>query len=120
MAQPFPHQRLRQLLVIHRAPWYAFNSGHLHLPSATDLPTAFPQVEAPHFHYGDRLRWIPHGNATDWGLVIGRFYSYAPHRRRWQWCYLIWLDLASPSAAWVRADIAWEDDLDPFDEEPIR
>ncbi|MBD2230778.1 hypothetical protein H6G07_04195 [Phormidium tenue FACHB-1052] len=84
------------------------------------MPAAFPKVEAPRFHYGDRLRWIPHGNATDWGLVIGRFYSYAPHSRRWQWCYLIWLDPASSSAAWVRADIAWEDDLEPIDEKPAR
>ena len=74
----------------------------------------------PRFHLGDRLRWIPYGNATDWGLVMGRFYSYAPHCRCWQWCYLIWLDPASPSAAWVRADIAWEDDLEPFDQEATR
>ena len=92
----------------------------MHLPPTTDLPAAFPQVEAPRFHYGDRLRWIPYGNAADWGLVIGQFYSYAPHSRRWQWCYLIWLDPASPSAFWVRADVAWEDDLEPIEEEPTR
>ena len=115
MVQPFPYQRSRQLQLIHGAPWYVLNPGHLHLPSTTDLPAVFPHVEAPRFHYGDRLRWVPHGNATDWGLVIGWFYSYAPHSRRWQWCYLIWLDPASPSAAWVRADIAWEDDLEPAD-----
>ena len=120
MAQPFPRQRSRQLHLTHRAFEYALNPGHLHLPLASDLPAAFPQGEAPRFHYGDRLRWIPHGNATDWGLVIGQFYSYAPHSRRWQWCYLIWIDPASPSAAWVRADIAWEDDLEPLDEETPR
>jgi len=120
MAQPFSHQRSHQLHVIHQAFGYALNPGHLHLPPTTDLPAAFPQVEAPRFHYGDRLHWVPHGNATDWGLVIGRFYSYTPHSQCWQWCYLIWLDSDSPSAAWVRADIAWEDDLEPLDEEPTR
>jgi hypothetical protein len=95
--------------------------GKLHLTHpGPGLPSTFPSVEAPRFDYGDRLRWIPHGNATDWGLVIGQFYSYAPHSRRWRWCYLIWLDPASPSAAWVKADTAWEDDLEPFDQEVAR
>ncbi len=117
MAQSFPHKRSRPLQVIHRTFGCALNPGHQHLSSAPDLPAAFPQIEMPRFHLGDRLRWIPYGNETDWGLVMGRFYSYAPHCRCWQWCYLIWLDPASPSAAWVRADIAWEDDLEPFDQE---
>jgi hypothetical protein len=83
---------------------------HLKAPSS-DLPTNFPDVEIPRFLYGDRLRWMADGEANDWGIVIGRFYRFAPHCDRWQWCYLIWLDPASPSSAWVRADIAWEDDL---------
>ncbi|MBM0744071.1 hypothetical protein JOY44_21020 [Phormidium sp. CLA17] len=82
-------------------------------PPATDLPTTFPDVEMPRFLYGDRLRWISNGEITDWGIAIGRFYSFAPHRCCWHWCYLIWLDADSPSAAWVQADIAWEDDLEP-------
>jgi hypothetical protein len=95
--------------------------GTLHLTHpGPELPSTFPSVEAPRFDYGDRLRWVPHGNATDWGLVIGRFYSYAPHSCRWRWCYLIWLGSDSPSAAWVRADIAWEDDLERFDQEATR
>lgn len=95
--------------------------GKLHLTHpGPGLPSTFPSVEAPRFDYGDRLRWAPYGNATDWGLVIGRFYSYAPHSRRWRWCYLIWLGSDSPSAAWVRADIAWEDDLERFDQEATR
>ncbi|MGF1567275.1 MAG: hypothetical protein ACFCVD_04265 [Nodosilinea sp.] len=95
--------------------------GKLHLTHpGPGLPSTFPSVEAPRFDYGDRLHWVPHGDATDWGLVIGWFYSYAPHSRCWQWCYLIWLDPASPSTTWVRADIAWEGDLDPLDEEPTR
>ena len=92
----------------------------LHLPSpATDLPTNFPDVEIPRFLYGDRLCWTAQGEITDWGTVIGRFYSFAPHGCRWHWCYLIWLDPDSPSAAWVRADIAWEGDLEPLETEPI-
>lgn len=120
MVQPFSRQRSRQLQLIHQASEYVPNPGYLHLPPKTDLPAAFPQVETPRFHYGDRLCWISYGNATDWGLVIGRFYSYAPHSRCWRWCYLIWLDPGSPSAVWIRADIAWEDDLEPIAQEAIR
>ncbi|NEQ46962.1 MAG: hypothetical protein F6K00_26840 [Leptolyngbya sp. SIOISBB] len=72
----------------------------------------------PRFLYGDRLCWKTQNDTTDWGIVIGRFYSFAPHRCHWHWCYLIWLDPDSPSAAWVKADIAWEDDLEPLETEP--
>ena len=89
-------------------------------PSATALPATFPDVETPRFLYGDRLRWIAHGEAPDWGMVIGRFYNFAPHCRRWRWCYLIWLDADSPSSAWAKADIAWEDDLEPLEPETAR
>ena len=92
----------------------------LHIPRpAADLPTTFPDVEMPRFLYGDCLRWKTNGNTTDWGIVIGRFYSFAPHCCRWRWCYLIWLDANSPSFTWVRADIAWEDDLAPLETEPV-
>lgn len=115
MAQPFPRQRSRQLQVSHGAFGSILNPGHLHLPSTTDLPAVFPQVETPRFHDGDRLCWTTQNDPTDWGIVIGRFYSFAPHRCHWHWCYLIWLDSGSPSATWVKADIAWEDDLEPLD-----
>ncbi|MGB3788436.1 MAG: hypothetical protein WA949_10530 [Phormidesmis sp.] len=82
--------------------------------SPSDLPGDFPDVEAPCFSYGDRLRWKTNDATTDWGIVIGRFYSFAPHRRCWRWCYLIWLSPDSPSISWVRADTAWEDDLEFF------
>jgi hypothetical protein len=88
--------------------------------TATDLPATFPHVEPPRFLEGDRLRWIAQGETTDWGRVIGRLYSFAPHHRCWTWCYLIWLDVDSPSAAWVRADIAWESDLEPLEVEAMR
>lgn len=80
--------------------------------SRSGLPAAFPNVEMPKFQYGDRVRWISEKEITDRGIVIGRFYSFAPHCDRWCWCYLIWLDSESPSSAWIRADIAWEDDLE--------
>jgi len=86
----------------------------------TDLPTTFPTVEHPRYLDGDRLRWLSDGEATDWGVAIGRFYSFAPHRCGWQWCYLLWLDPDSPSAAWITTDIAWEDDLEPLQAEVSR
>lgn len=92
----------------------------LHLPPvSTDLPTTFPDVELPRFLYGDRLRWISKDETTDWGIAIGRFYSFAPHCGSWCWCYLIWLDSDSPSTAWVKADVAWEDDLEPLEAEAV-
>lgn len=77
-----------------------------------DLPSHFPNVEMPHFSYGDRLRWIAEEEETDSGIIIGRFYSFAPHKLCWMWGYLILLDSSSPSSTWVSADVAWEDDLE--------
>ncbi|WP_226590333.1 hypothetical protein [Microseira wollei] len=80
------------------------------------LPEAFPFVNPPRLLYGDKLRWIPDGDKTDWGIAIGRFYSFAPHLCNWTWCYLIWLDCLSPSYAKTVADTAWEDDLERMEE----
>ena len=92
----------------------------LHLPPPTAaLLATFPDVEVPKFLYGDRLRWLSNGETSDWGVAIGRFYSFAPHHGCWRWCYLIWLDPDSPSSTWVRADIAWEDDLEPLEAETL-
>ncbi len=77
-------------------------------PPSIDLPPNFPNVQTPRFLYGDKLRWISEGDKTDWGIAIGRFYSFAPHHCAWTWCYLIWLDKLSPSSPWTVADIAWE------------
>jgi len=86
-------------------------------PPSLDLPAKFPNVETPRYLYGDKLRWICDDDNTDWGVAIGRFYSFAPHYCVWTWCYLIWLDKNSPSATRIVADIAWENDLEPVDEE---
>ena len=37
----------------------------------------------------------------------------------WTWCYLIWLSQDSRSAAWTVADVAWEEDLEPLEMEPV-
>ena len=85
----------------------------LHVSSPkTELPITFPDVASARFEYGDRLCWACHQPSTDWGIVIGRFYTFAPHHGHWHWAYLIWLDTDSPSFAWINADIAWEDDLE--------
>ncbi len=84
-----------------------------------ELPSNFPDVDKPCFYDGQKLRWIPQGEKSDWGVAIGRFYNYAPHRRCWMWCYLIWLDKNSPSASWILADTAWEEDLEPLNKEEI-
>ena len=78
----------------------------------SELPSNFPNVDKPRYLEGEKLRWITQDENTDWGVVLGRFYNYAPHRRLWMWCYLIWLDENSPSAAWILADTAWEEDLE--------
>ncbi|MEH2057310.1 MAG: hypothetical protein V7K97_14355 [Nostoc sp.] len=92
---------------------------NLKCPDASiELPVNFPDVaKTPRFLYGDRLRWLSTESNTDWGIVIGRFYSNACDRCCWSWWYLIWLSKNSPSAAWTSADIAWEEDLAPISEE---
>jgi len=87
-------------------------------PVSADLPVDFPDTaKTPRFLYGDKLRWV--GSDSDWGTVYGRFYSFAPQRGSWTWCYLIWLSQDSPSAAWTVADTAWEEDLEPLEMEPV-
>lgn len=43
---------------------------------------------------------------------MGRFYEYNHDRDQWTVCYLIQLAPDSPSAAWIPADMAWEEDLE--------
>ncbi|MBG1271419.1 hypothetical protein [Nostoc sp. WHI] len=92
---------------------------NLKCPDASiELPDNFPDVaKTPRFLYGDRLRWLSTESDTDWGIVIGRFYSFGCDRCCWSWCYLIWLSKDCPSAAWTSADIAWEEDLEAISEE---
>ncbi len=84
------------------------------LPTDVTLAEVFPYNYASGcFAIGDRVEWKPLPDPSDWGTVIGRFWAYAPHRRCWGWKYVIWLDQGSPSSAWIVADTAWEQDLQP-------
>jgi hypothetical protein len=85
-----------------------------------ELPTNFKESATPCYKDGDRLRWISSKGGVDWGIAIGRFYAYAPHLCRWSWKYIILLDSHSPSAAWVMTDTAWEEDVEPLEQEVAR
>jgi hypothetical protein len=89
-------------------------------PPSKKLPINFFESATPCYKEGESLRWNPSNGGVDWGMAIGRFYTYAPHLRRWSWKYIIRLDSHSPSAAWVMADTAWEDDLEPLAPEDER
>lgn len=81
-------------------------------PLSEELPINFKESATPCYKDGSSLRWIPSKGGVDWGIAIGRFLAYAPHLCRWSWKYIILLDSHSPSAAWVIADTAWEEDLE--------
>lgn len=85
--------------------------------SGVSLPENFPDsAETPKFLYGDRIQWKPLSDTdeTDRGIVIGRFYAFAPHRCQWAWKYLIFLTPESPSAQFCVADTCWEEHLEPL------
>jgi hypothetical protein len=91
-------------------------SFHPSIPGIS-LPANFPDsAETPKFLYGDRLRWKPLSDTdeTDRGIVIGRFYAFAPHRCQWAWKYLIFLAPSCPSAQFCVADTCWEEHLEPL------
>jgi hypothetical protein len=80
-------------------------------PPHKQQPINFKETALPCYSDGEILRWIQEKGGVDWGIAIGHFYAYAPHLCRWSWKYIILLDSQSPSAAWVIADTAWEEDL---------
>jgi hypothetical protein len=87
----------------------------LEFPQSASLPADFPDcAPTPRFGYGEKVRWVPIGDGSEWGAIVGRFYNYASHRCCWMWRYIVWLDRASLSAAWVAVTTAWEDDLAPY------
>lgn len=91
-----------------------FDPTHWDIPSPSmPLRDSFPDGIKPRYTEGDRVRWRTLTQTTDWGVVIGRFYTYAQHQCQWTVCYLIQLELNSPSAAWIAVDTAWEEDLEP-------
>lgn len=84
----------------------------LEFPQSASLPSDFPDgLKTPRFLYGDKVAIVPVGDGSEWGVVIGCFYNYAPHRCRWMWRYVVWLDKASLSASWIVATTVWEEDL---------
>jgi hypothetical protein len=85
---------------------------HRFLQSPIAIPEEFPfQTPAPLFLYGDSVRWIPliHDPKLNCGTIIGRYFAYAQHQGQWAWKYVLWLE--DPTSL-VRADTAWEDDLE--------
>ncbi len=86
-------------------------SQEIQFPSS-GLPRNFPEVEHPQFSEGKKVRWKSSINGEDWGLILGRFYAYAPHLCRWSWKYVVLLNKTSPNSAWVTSDTAWEQDLE--------
>jgi len=90
-----------------------FDPTNLQIPlPSIDLPAHFLKTITPRYQEGDRVRWRPISNTTDWGIVIGRFYTQ--HHCQWTVYYIVKLDRNSPSAAWIVADTAWEEDLEPI------
>ncbi|MBD2014318.1 hypothetical protein H6F96_10075 [Microcoleus sp. FACHB-53] len=85
-------------------------SQEIQLPDS-GLPNNFPDVEMPHYSEGKTVRWFSAIENSDWGIILGRFYAYAPHRCCWAWKYVVLLDKNSPSEEWCVADVAWENDL---------
>jgi hypothetical protein len=80
------------------------------------LPESFPhQASTPQFLDGDSVHWLPLPNCseTDGGIVIGRFFAFASHRRQWEWKYVVWLK----DTSLVLTDTAWEEDLESLREE---
>lgn len=79
---------------------------------AIHLPDQFPgEIPYPRYFIADRV--YHRGISTqELGYVAGMEYALAPHHHQeWQWCYKLYLDERSPSSAWTRWDIAWEEDL---------
>lgn len=89
----------------------------LEFPQSANLPSDFPHsAPEPRFEFGEMVVIVTPGG-SEWGTVIGRFYNYAAHRCYWMWRYILWLDRASLSAAWVVAATTWEEDLARIGEE---
>lgn len=83
-------------------------------PSCKLTPN-FADALTPRFLDGARVRWVAVDENREWGVVMGRFYAFALHLCSWTWRYVVWLDSDSPSAEWIVADTAWENDLEPME-----
>jgi hypothetical protein len=79
---------------------------------AIHLPDDFPgEIPYPNHFIGDQL-YHQGLSSQEFGFVAGMEYAPAPHHSQgWQWRYKLYLDKQSPSSAWTRWDLAWEEDL---------
>lgn len=81
-----------------------------------DMPTWSLDTTRPVFRLGEVVQWIPFDETekalTDWGIVVGKFYGYAPQSLKWMWCYLVLLDPDCLAAQWGMVDTAWENELE--------
>jgi hypothetical protein len=89
------------------------------MPLPADSPSFFLDASVPRFPFATAVRWtlLEEPELTDWGIIIGRFYGYAPESGHWMWCYLVLLDPGSPSSRWCVVDTAWEVDLERLEDE---
>jgi len=89
------------------------------LPVAADSPAFFLEAKPARFEFGATVRWMALSDELpelcDFGVVVGRFFGYAPERSRWLWCYLLLLDSDSPNARWCTVETFWEEDLERYE-----
>lgn len=90
------------------------NPIHLEVLSC-DLPPNFADALPPRYVEGTRVRWVSVDENREWGVILGRFYAFALHLCAWSWRYVVWIESDSPSAEWIVADTAWENDLEPME-----
>ena len=77
------------------------------------LPLDFPEsTEMPLYLYGDK---VCYQSLEDYGIVIGRFYAFDPHRYQWRWKYVIFANQDLGIHSWFSTYICWETDLEPLD-----
>lgn len=70
------------------------------------------KLPSPQYQIGDKIRLIPIEGATEWGTLTGLYWSYATHRCRWMYRYLLCLAPDSPSAGWIKLTQAWENEIE--------
>jgi hypothetical protein len=87
----------------------------IEVSSPCDLTPNFSDALTPSYVEGTRVRWVSVDENREWGVILGRFYAFAPHLCAWTWRYVVWIDSDSPSAEWITSDTAWEDDLAPLE-----
>lgn len=86
------------------------------VPQSCNHAPNFAETITPRYSEGTRVRWVSINENREWGVIIGRFYAFAPHHYGWMWRYVVLIDSDSPSADWVAADTAWEGDLESMED----